>query len=105
MSKPEGTPSGTKRVDVKIKAEEKELYGVYSTLAQINHTAEEFTFNFLYVVPNSPVGKLMSSVILSPAHAKRFLKALDDNIQKYEKQFGPIRGTVGTPDPEIGFVQ
>jgi hypothetical protein len=53
-----------------------------------------------------PQGKLLSSVIVSPAHAKRILKALAENISRYEAQFGPIREAPDpNPVPNVGFVQ
>ena len=90
---------------LQIKADEKELQGVYSNLVMIHHNAEEFTLNFIYVFPNAPQGKLMSSVIISPAHAKRLLRALAENISRYESQFGAIPETSGAgPEPKVGFV-
>ena len=68
---------------VQIKADEKELQGIYSNLVMIHHHAEEFTLNFVYVFPNATQGKLMSSVIVSPAHAKRIWRALGENIARY----------------------
>jgi len=90
---------------VQIKADEKELLGQYSNLAMINHNAEEFTLNFIYVFPNVPQGKLLASLIVSPGHAKRLLRALEENIGRYEKQFGDIPDTPpGGPVPQVGFV-
>ncbi len=90
---------------LQIKADEKELLGLYSNLAMIHHNADEFTMNFIYVFPNVPQGKLLASVILNPSHAKRLLNALAENISRYEAQFGPIRETPGGPEPTVGFVQ
>jgi len=90
---------------LQIKADEKELLGLYSNLAMIHHNADEFTLNFIYVFPNVPQGKLVSSVILSPGHAKRMLLALTENIARYEAQFGPIREIPSGPEPNVGFVQ
>jgi hypothetical protein len=93
------------QVQVQIKADEKELTGLYSNLAMIHHNADEFTLNFIYIFPNTPQGKLVSSIILSPSHAKRFLRALDENISRYEAQFGEIREQQPSgPEPTIGFV-
>jgi hypothetical protein len=90
---------------VQIKADEKELLGQYSNLAMINHNAEEFTLNFIYVFPNVPQGKLLASLIVSPGHAKRLLRALEENIGRFEKQFGEIPDTPpGGPPPQVGFV-
>jgi hypothetical protein len=91
---------------VQIKADEKELLGQYSNLAMIHHNADEFTMNFIYIFPNVPQGKLLASIILNPAHAKRLLRALDENISRYEAQFGPIKEAPGNvPPPNVGFVQ
>jgi hypothetical protein len=90
---------------LQIKAEEKELLGQYANLAMINHNAEEFTLNFIYVFPNVPQGKLISSIIVSPGHARRLLRALEENIGRYEQQFGAIREAPGGgPAPTVGFV-
>jgi hypothetical protein len=95
-----------KQQQVQIKADEKELVGQYSNLAMIHHNAEEFTLNFIYIFPSVAQGKLVSSVILSPAHSKRLLRALTENITRYEAQFGPIpEGPGPTPEPTVGFVQ
>jgi hypothetical protein len=95
-----------KQLQVQIKADEKELLGQYANLAMIHHTAEEFTLNFIYVFPNVPQGKLVSSIIVSPGHAKRLLQALAENITRYEAQFGKIKEVAGQqPPPSVGFVQ
>lgn len=93
---------------VQIKADEKELLGQYSNLVMVHHNMEEFTLNFIYIFPNGAQGKLLSSVIVSPGHAKRILKTLEENIGRYEAQFGTIKepsaGMV-PPPPNVGFVQ
>ena len=91
---------------VQIKADEKELQGMYSNLVMIHHHAEEFTLNFVYVFPNGTQGKLLSSMIVSPGHAKRIWRALGENLTRFEAQYGTIKeGPEGTPNPDIGFVQ
>jgi hypothetical protein len=91
---------------VQIKADEKELLGQYSNLVMIHHNAEEFTLNFIYLFPNVPQGKLVGSLIISPGHAKRLLRALGENITRYEAQYGPIpEGSGPAPEPSVGFVQ
>ena len=69
---------------VQIKADEKELLGQYSNLVVVHHNQEEFTLNFIYLFPNVPQGKLVGSLILSPAHAKRLAKALEENVSRFE---------------------
>ena len=91
---------------VQIKADERELLGQYANLVMIHHNVEEFTLNFIYIFPTMPQGKLVSSLIVSPAHAKRLVRALEENITRYEAQFGPIpEGSGPAPEPTVGFVQ
>ncbi len=92
---------------VQIKADEKELQGTYSNLVMIHHNLEEFTLNFIYIFPNGTQGKLMSSTIVSPGHAKRIWRALGENLARYEAQFGAIKEVPegSTPPPNVGFVQ
>jgi hypothetical protein len=91
---------------VQIKADEKELLGLFANLAMIHHNAEEFTLNFIYLFPNTPQGKLVASIIVSPGHAKRLLRALGENIGRYEAQFGPIKDSPAPAQPpSVGFVQ
>ncbi|MGH9684078.1 MAG: DUF3467 domain-containing protein [Candidatus Acidiferrales bacterium] len=96
----------SKQQQVQIKADEKELLGQYANLAVVHHNAEEFTLNFIYLFPTVPQGKLVASLILNPKHAKRLLRALEENVGRYEAQFGVLPEDPGTvPAPNVGFVQ
>jgi len=91
---------------MQIKADEKELQGLYSNLMMIHHNLEEFTLNFIYIFPNGAQGKLLSSMIVSPGHAKRIWRALGENISRYEAQFGAIKEAPESSSvPNVGFVQ
>ena len=85
---------------IKIKIQDQDLKGHYSNLAQISHTKEEFVMDFFLAVP--PQGSLLSRIIMSPGHLKRFVKALGENLENYEKQFGKIAESEA-PKKEIGF--
>jgi len=87
--------------EIKIKAKEEQLGGVYSNLMQIAHTKEEFILDFFMVTPPYQ-GVLVSRVIMSPGHIKRMLRALKENIAKYEEKFGKIE-EAGGPEAPIGF--
>src|SRR6204780_4040904 len=101
MSEP---ASQQQKQQVQIKADEKELLGQYSNLAVIHHNGEEFTLNFIYMFPTVPQGKLVASLIVSPTHAKRLLRALQENVARYEAQFGTIpEGSGPAPEPNVGF--
>lgn len=65
--------------------------GTYSNLAVISHSSSEFVVDFLRIMPGAPKARVKSRVVLTPEHAKRLLMALEDNVAKYEQQFGKIR--------------
>ncbi|MCT4623805.1 MAG: DUF3467 domain-containing protein [Schleiferiaceae bacterium] len=65
--------------------------GVYSNLAIINHSPSEFVVDFIQMMPGVPKAKVKSRVVLTPQHAKRLLRALQDNVVRYEQQFGEIK--------------
>ncbi len=89
-----------KKIDIKV--DEHIALGHYSNLAAIRHTKEEFIFDFAFVFPDGPMGKLVSRTILSPAHAKRFMEALQANVRRYEENFGPI--IPADLPPSVGFI-
>lgn len=64
--------------------------GIYANLASITHTETEFTFDFVYIQPQAPKGKVRARIITSPQHAQRFLAALADNVKKYQQKFGQL---------------
>ncbi len=85
---------------IQVKVTDEVLKGVYSNLAQIAHTKEEFVIDFMSMMP--PQGIVNARVYLNPAHAKRLAHALMDNVKKYEEQFGKVDEGSQTA-PEIGF--
>ena len=87
---------------LKIELGEKEAEGIYSNLAIITHSPAEFVLDFTRVVPGSPKAKVHSRIITTPQHAKMLLKALQDNINKFESRFGEIK-VDGQPGHQFGF--
>lgn len=79
-----------KEVKLEIQLDEESAQGMYANLAVINHTDTEFTLDFIFVQPQAPRAKVRSRIITSPRHAKRLLLALQENLARYEKAFGPI---------------
>ena len=74
--------------------------GTYSNLAIITHSASEFVIDFIRVMPGMPKAKVKSRVVLTPQHAKRLMKALNDNITKFEAIHGTISEIgLDTPTP------
>ncbi len=64
--------------------------GIYSNLAIITHSNAEFVIDFVRVMPGVPKAKVKSRVLLTPQHAKRLMRALQDNISKFESVHGQI---------------
>lgn len=67
--------------------------GIYSNLAIISHSNSEFILDFARMMPGVAKAKVMSRIILTPEHAKKLLAALQDNVNKYEQNIGPIKNS------------
>ncbi|MCQ2324232.1 MAG: DUF3467 domain-containing protein [Paludibacteraceae bacterium] len=76
--------------------------GTYSNLAIIAHSSSEFILDFIRMMPNVKQANVKSRIILTPEHAKKLLFALQDNVSKFEKQFGQIKLN-GNPAPGSTF--
>jgi len=74
-----------------IEISEEVAEGSYANLAIITHSHAEFVIDFVNVMPGTPKSKVKSRIILTPQHAKRLMKALTENIQKYEAINGVIK--------------
>tara|TARA_B100000686_G_scaffold354666_1_gene466253 strand:+ start:21113 stop:21424 length:312 start_codon:yes stop_codon:yes gene_type:complete len=84
---------------INIELDEKIAEGVYCNLAIINHSLSEFVIDFVKIMPGSPKAKVRSRIILTPEHAKRFQKAISENIQRFEKTNGQIKTNESPPIP------
>ncbi len=80
---------------INIELPEDVAEGIYSNLAIISHSNSEFILDFVRMLPNVPKAKVKSRIILTPQHAKRLMRALKENLAKFENQFG----SVGESDP------
>lgn len=103
------TPPHHQKINIEVPPD---LEATYANLAVITHTASEIIVDFARVLPNTPKAKVYSRIITTPMHAKLLLRALNDNLNKYEEQFGEIKlpaggdglaqqffGTVKPPQP------
>lgn len=89
---------------INIELKEEIASGVYSNLAIITHSHAEFVVDFVQMMPGLPKAKVKSRVIMTPQNAKRLMRALIDNIQKYEQSMGVIndQDLPGTPPMNFG---
>jgi len=76
--------------------------GIYSNLVMLAHSSEEFILDFIRVMPGVPKARVKSRVIVTPQHARRLLKALADNIERYERAHGVIEESQ-SPGPAVHF--
>lgn len=76
---------------INIELSEEVAEGIYSNLAIITHSNQEFVLDFIRIMPGTPKAKVKSRIVITPEHAKRLLAALQDNVTKYETINGRIR--------------
>lgn len=91
------------RNQINIELSEEVAEGIYANLAMIAHSNSEFVIDFIRLMPGVPKAKVKSRVVITPEHAKRLLKALSDNIVKYEETFGAIKQSEEAPKFPINF--
>ena len=84
----EKEPQNPQQINIELPEEMAE--GIYSNLAIISHSPQEFVVDFIRVMPGVPKARVKARIVITPEHAKRLMKALIDNVKKYEQQFGVI---------------
>lgn len=97
---PTEKPGG--EAQLSIQTDPKEAAGVYSNLMMVSHRKEEFVLDYLFVQPQrgpqgQGVANLRSRIITSPEHVKRIVRALQENIRRYEEKFGVIEESTDLP--------
>lgn len=96
MDTPDNAPQ---QPQLSIELNEETAEGIYSNLVMIAHSPEEFILDFIRVMPGVPKARVKSRIIVTPPHAKRLLAAIEDNISRYEAQYG----TIGEPQQQPQF--
>ena|SRR5262245_6719357 len=87
--KPPGPPAAP-GPQIQIQLDEWVAQGVYSNLVLINHTENEFVLDFAFLAPGTPAAKVRARILSAPRHTKRLLRALQQNVARYEERFGEI---------------
>lgn len=95
----ENQQQGQKK-QVQIKASDEVMKGFYANAMLTNHTKEEFVLDFMSLFGQN--GAVGARVITSPGHFKRMIKAMEENLKKYEEKFGKVEEAEEV-DKEIGF--
>jgi len=90
---------------IQVQIDEKTGQGIYANLALISHSGAEFVIDFTRMLPGMPKAIVQARIILTPQHCKSLLKALEENIKRYESQFGEIKVVVGKHETSrnVGF--
>jgi hypothetical protein len=88
-----------KEGQINIELDDKTAEGTYANLAIINHSVSEFIVDFVSVMPGQPKAKVKSRIILTPQHAKRLVKALAENVKRFEDNHGEIKDYEQPPIP------
>ena len=94
-------PVGSQQINVELG--EKESEGIYSNFVLISHSPAEFVIDFTRMLPGVPKTKVYARIIMTPQHAKGLSKALNENLEKYEKEFGEIKIVGGDQAKQFGF--
>jgi hypothetical protein len=95
-----------KQQRINIELGEKEAEGTYANMVMIGHSPTEIILDFIRMMPGAPKARVQSRIIMTPMHAKLLHRTLDENLKKFEKQFGEIK-MHGSPNAmqakNIGF--
>lgn len=86
-----------------IELSEEVAEGIYSNLAVITHSNTEFVLDFVRLMPGVPKARVKSRIILTPEHAKRFMRALEENLDKFEALNGRIKINEEPPGFPMNF--
>ena len=92
-----------KSQQVKIEIDETVGQGEYVNFAIVTHSIAEFIIDFIKILPGLSKSKVKSRIVISPIHAKTFLNALKDNIQKHELKYGEIKTMNKTFSPKLNI--
>ncbi|MAR98568.1 MAG: hypothetical protein CMP80_05475 [Formosa sp.] len=87
------------KAQINIELDASVAEGIYSNLAIINHSVSEFVVDFVNIMPGIPKNKVKSRIILTPQHAKRLTKALQENVKRFEQAHGEIKDYEQPPMP------
>lgn len=79
-----------KEFKMNIKIDDADAVGKFCNMANVGFSPEEFSFDYIYFHPITQFAKLLSRIVMTPAHAKRFMLILQKHIELYEKQNGAI---------------
>lgn len=63
----------------------------FTNLARISHSPTEYVIDFGHMLPGESTAIVNARVVMTPFSAKLLLRALTENISRYEAAFGEIK--------------
>jgi hypothetical protein len=102
MAVPNGEFEEQNSQSINIDLPEAVADGIYSNLFLVSHSGSEFVIDCARILPGPPKGKVQARIVMAPSHAKSLVAILQENVSRYERNFGPITpfGMPGTPPQE-----
>jgi len=98
------SPPKAQPPSIAIELGERESEGIYSNFAIISHTPAEFVLDFARILPGARKARVHARIVMTPQHVKALRAALDQNLSRYENDFGTILAPPGEVAPRhIGF--
>ena len=102
MVAPNGEFEEQNSQSINIELPEAVAEGIYANLFLVSHSGSEFVIDCARILPGPPKGKVQARIVMTPSHAKSLAAILQENLSRYERNFGPIAhfGQPGTPPHE-----
>lgn len=66
------------------------LEPIYTNLARISHSPADIVIDFAQILPGEQKAAIRARVLMSPLSAKLLLRALAENLARYESNLGEI---------------
>ena len=67
-----------------------DLEAVYANLARISHSPADIVLDFAHLLPGETRAIIKARVLMTPLSAKLLLRALTENLARFESSFGEI---------------
>ena len=75
--------------EVQLRITDDVLKDAYANAMHVKHNREVFTMDFIHTC--EPTSIVTARIVVTPERMKEILRALTDNMQKYEQKFGSIK--------------
>ena len=66
------------------------LEPIYTNLARIAHSPADFVIDFAQILPGENKAVVQARILMSPLSAKLLVRALTENLARYESNLGEI---------------